>query len=103
MSGVKAERIPLENWCPGKPYRTARQAILSLDLTVEDNPGNALAILNSAWTAITVLCVGGGIPAPRLYAAMGWFCKLNADDLTRVREAVEMRMNALQRAAGEAS
>lgn len=91
-------KIRLEGWDVTQ-YRTVRDAILAIDLAVEAEPDSAQHLLSVAWTAtVLLLQAGNGVPAPAWQPEMSRFHRLTPADLTRLREAIEMRMRAVERA-----
>lgn len=91
----------LRNWCPkGEAYRDAPDAILAIDLAVTNDPDAADLILRSAWTATTILTADTtGVPDPYWYSTLARFHRLKPAAILRVKDAVEMRMRAVERRA----
>lgn len=88
----------LRGWC-ADPYSDAADAILRIDLDVTAAPASAERILGTAWTAITILTDGHGVPAAPWLPVIARFQKLSIAELKRVRDAVAMRQRAFERKA----
>ena len=95
MNAAAATLNP-KNWC-SNPFIGPREAILALDLAVQNDPEHAHGILYTAWTALTLLLNGKGMPDPRWLTDMGRFHKLAKSELERVRDAIDMRFRAIER------
>lgn len=95
---MPATAINLKNWCD-TPYGDAAEAIREIDAATCCQPASAAHILHTAWTATVLLTDSGGVPDPAWLPHMARYHKLSKGDLLRVREAVEMRMRAVERSA----
>lgn len=90
--------MTIQNWSDVH-YRSAAEAIASIDATVHAHAEKAERILSRLWTALTVLLHGKGVPDADLLTACGAFAKLPKAALERVRDAIEMRQRAFAGAA----
>lgn len=100
MPKQSATYVPIENWCDkALQHRSAQDAILALDLQAQESD-DAARDLHIAWTAIAIwLSAKGTIIAPEWLRHVARFHRLSVIDLNRVREAIEMRLRAFDRAA----
>lgn len=89
--------INLKNWSDVH-YGSASEAILCIDLAVQNAPEEAENILGTAWTAVVMLGKPG-IYDPRWFSTLSRFHKLAPAELARVRDAIEMRQRAFERRA----
>lgn len=99
MAKTSTTSLPLQNWCDKSlQHRSATEAIFALDISAQDS-ADAARDLNVAWTAIAILQNAKGIIAPEWLSHVARFHRLSAKDLIRVRDAIEMRLRAFERAA----
>lgn len=99
MAKTSTTAVPLKNWCDKSlQHRSAPEAIFALDMAAQESSDPAHE-LNVAWTAIAIWQNAKGIIAPQWLSQVARFHRLSSAELNRVRDAIEMRLRAFERAA----